>query len=170
MYSVRDGGRASLVLVRPDGTGRRVLAEHEQGDLSPQSWSPDGRHILYTTTLRGITQLWRTDTSGKSVVLDTGPAARIEEVAWSPVADRIAYARKADEQGAIVVAPIARPQEGRAITPICCHEGPDWSPDGKRTVFGSLRGLSIAGVHSKRTDRFALERYSYSSDPDWAPC
>lgn len=104
------------------------------------------------------------------MTLDTGPAARIEEATWAPAGDRVAYSRKGDEQGGIVVAPTARPQQGRPITPSCCHEDPDWSSDGKRIVFASRWGLSIAAVRSKRTDRFAIKRYCYSSDPDWAPC
>lgn len=49
-----------IVTVNPDGSDRRVMTS--QGWNQDPSWAPDGRHLVFSGTLRGYHALWVLDT------------------------------------------------------------------------------------------------------------
>ncbi len=116
----RERGRDELILARPDGLDRQRLgatraapaasgatshpASGARGNAVPAglleadpSWSPDGRHLAYTTLARtGARQIWSVDiASGTHTALtDTTSWAP----AWSPDGRYLAFASDRDGQ------------------------------------------------------------------------
>jgi TolB protein len=84
----RIGSTFSVGVMRPDGSGERLLTSGWQ-DEGP-TWAPNGRVIMFTRTLEsrgesgGGSQIWSVDITGKNErrVLSPGDAS---DPAWSPL-------------------------------------------------------------------------------------
>lgn len=60
-WSWNDDLRASVWLVRPDGSHAVDLTEALGGDALYPSWSPDGRSVVFSSDREGTFDLWRAD-------------------------------------------------------------------------------------------------------------
>lgn len=118
--------RFSLWLVRPDGTGRRLLLPTSQLSSTSLSWSPDGKEIAIaspgpnakTDTCRSALYVVPIN-GGQPVSLHAGVGC---DVAWSPRGDEIAY----DRGGGIFVIHA----DGTGRHQISTGGGVWWSADG----------------------------------------
>jgi TolB protein len=125
-----------LALIRPDGSGFRLLTDGNASSGFP-SWSPDGKQLVFRV-MGGGQQGLRilTLSSGKIAELtteyDTFPV-------WSPRGDRIAFCSMRDGDFDIYT---VRP-DGTEVRKLTNSHGndshPTWSPDGNWIVFGSSR-------------------------------
>lgn len=164
-------GSGGIYTIRPDGTGRRLIATGPVQALSP-TWSPDGKRLAFST---GEAPLQKSigDQSYRSAVyvidLAGTYARRIATGAfpdWSPDGKTIAYSAPGCEQnrndtGRIrLVTPT-----GRDVTPPaapCDGIGPDrhpvpaWSPDGRQIAVSSGTGLYL--MNANGTDLRQLQR------------
>jgi len=87
-------GSSILRIVRPDGTGRRMIATE-----SMFAWSPDGKRIAVTDCLRfGVPESCRIAlipvAPGRKLALTKGGPDWVQ--AWSPDGKAIAYVRPSD--------------------------------------------------------------------------
>lgn len=163
-------GGSSLTLIRPDGSSTRVLAAELGGRVTVEGWSPDSQFLLFTVKDSSATRLWRSDLHGDLRLVDTGPAAGIDAAEWAPDGRRIAFVRKADEQGAIKVTAPNGITDPRSLTEDCCYDAPDWAPNGNAIVFESLHGLQVVDLRSGGRRPLVGTASSYVYNPDWAPC
>jgi Tol biopolymer transport system component len=127
--------RLSLWLIRPDGTGRRLLLSSFSKKLSSEnlSWSPNGREIAVASPgpdanpRNQCTTIYIVPISGARPtalpVRSTGC-----NIAWSPRGNEIAY----DRFGLSVVRPDGT---GRRRIPHA-GGGAQWSANGRQLVFG----------------------------------
>jgi TolB protein len=122
----------SLWLVRPNGTGRRLLLPTSQLSSLALSWSPDGKKIAVVSpgrnadprTLNGKTTLYVVPVDGaRPVSLHTAG----QDVAWSPRGDEIAF----DYGGIAVIHPDGAGR--RHVSWV--GGGPQWSADGAQLAF-----------------------------------
>ena len=129
--------RLSLWLVRPDGTGRRLVVPSSRLSSVGLSWSPDSKSIALvspgpdanprTTSCSRMT-LYVVPAGGRSPVSVVGGRHIGCDVAWSPRGDKIAY-----NNGGIWV---TRP-DGTGRRQISrLGGGPEWSSDGAQVAFG----------------------------------
>jgi Tol biopolymer transport system component len=88
-----DGIRDSVVIMRPDGTGQRVVENPTWGGMGGLVWSPDGQRLAFeiekdpSARIKGF-ELWAVD-------LGSGATSRLLQnacdLSWSPDGSRIAY-------------------------------------------------------------------------------
>lgn len=189
-----------LRVVAADGSGERTLAWAGTPVAAPlgwdglrtPTWSPDGRRVAFTRS-SGVTWLApRTevrivgvDGRNDTTVLSLPGAGIIEELQWSPTADRLAfvlftpnpagivtwgagsrwdvYVVDADGGGVRLVAPLHASRAGSL----------DWSPDGTMLTFISDE-LGVAGLYTIDLDGVSIPTRltpigMIAGDPRWSP-
>jgi Tol biopolymer transport system component len=151
-WIVYQGGSAPpsvLRLVRPDGTGDRLLIRTPMPTYAQAqpAWSPDGRFVafsLYVTQEAGPDRvdLWLVEADGASareLATCELPCLQLADPAWSPDGDRIALVRHdIREEGTwgrsaielLDVSTGARRTVAETADGTTAFYGPRWSPDG----------------------------------------
>lgn len=151
----------NLTIARVDGSERRVVTA-TPGDEEPQTWSPDGRYLLFShRRLVGETQtpvyrLMLYDPSGGAqrpfTDLQSGSPMT---PAWSPDGTRVAFTAEVDGNTEVFVADA----DGEAVNNVSNHRAADgdpaWSPDGRELAFVSRR-TGTAQLFGVRSDGDAL--------------
>ena len=83
-FTKQDKGRFNICVMRPDGTGERVITSGWQ-DEGP-TWAPNGRVLMFTRSAQGGrgSEIWSVDVTGRNErrVLTPGNAS---DPAWSPL-------------------------------------------------------------------------------------
>jgi TolB protein len=84
-----NGGVFGIAVMRPDGSGERVLSNGWQ-DEGP-TWAPNGRVVMFTRTLQsgangqgGGSQIWSIDITGRNQRRVLAPTDA-SDPAWSPL-------------------------------------------------------------------------------------
>jgi Tol biopolymer transport system component len=142
--SQRDGGGIFVM----DASGAHVRRVTNVG-YDP-SWSPDGREIVYGTTLAEPTTRLSSQSQLFAVNVDTGEKRPITsqtgvamQPQWSPHGDRIAYWAQVQGRMDVLTIP-ARGGEAVAVTSDAAVDwNPVWAPDGRHLYFASNRGGSM---------------------------
>lgn len=128
-----------LDVLRPDGSGVRVLTLPHFFETTAYAWSPDGKRIVYgCTVLRGQEVCLFDLKSGKSRTLLT-PPVKFDALDWSPNGKQIiagVWGTPAElwvfgADGSGLRALTQRAQRGAAGYPA-------WSPDGTMLVYDTL--------------------------------
>lgn len=139
-------GKEDLYLVPAAGGVERRLTDDPAVDLLPR-FTPDGRSVVFSSDRSGRFQLWE-------VAVDGGPARRLlrndaEEWQADPSPDGRRIAFLSDRDGPISLFILDR---STGATRLLVRHGartdlgnPNWSPDGRRIVFSSNKG--VAGHH-----------------------
>nr|WP_320011078.1 hypothetical protein [uncultured Desulfobulbus sp.] len=127
--------------VTHDTAGKLIQQNHIQ---SYPAWSPDGKHIVYTSGrrvggTRVVESLWLVKADGtdaKEVISDGYYNIQPE---WSPDGQWIAYA--SNKSGNMDIWVMARDgKEAKRLTFDSAYDSdPSWSPDGSRLCFSSTR-------------------------------
>ena len=150
-FLTRTADGLRLAVMRPDGSGRRVVSDSPAALEQPQ-WSPDGRLIAFGVEAAGQEQLAvaRADGTG-STTLTSEPGGLADNppawprFRWSPTGERLAYFTDA---GLLSVRPDGG---GRAVV---IPAGPvrlgwlSWSPDGTRISFSAPGGRACPGHYT----------------------
>jgi len=179
-----DVGPAGLIVVRSthhDSYGLAIVEQpgrtpkrltKEAGDSSPR-WSPDGRHILFTSASRsddGESHLFILDiASGATEDLGTG-----NNPAWSPAGDQIVYQGCATENEACGLWVLdAENGQRRQLTTVESDSHPAWSPDGQLIAFMSAGrspswDIFVANAETGDIPFFALDDAD-DGLPTWSP-
>lgn len=137
-FAARENNPAQLMMVHPDGSGRRELTSGPLNKGFP-SWSPDGKHIVYRVWAKGERSLQVLDLdTGKSTQLTSG---NDNFPMWSPAGDRICFTR--DTGGTTSFDLFTIKPDGTDLKRLTEASGNDahcaWSPDAKYIVFSSSR-------------------------------
>jgi TolB protein len=131
----------SLWLVRPDGTGRRLLLASSKLAAASVSWSPDGKNIAIASPGPSSHYIGCPSMALYVVAVDGAAPRRLAaghpacwDVAWSPRGDEIAFSGG----GIWVVRP-----DGTGLRQIS-PKGvtPEWSADGTQLAFNVLVRLN----------------------------
>jgi formylglycine-generating enzyme required for sulfatase activity/Tol biopolymer transport system component len=155
-------GTLKIWKMRANGKDAKQLTQDANPDADPR-FSPDGKHILYTTLRGGFPEIWTMSRDGSEQKLITKGA----QGCWSPdgkailfIRDNQAYTRK-----------LASGQEKR-VTPESWERCgvPAWSPDGKSFAVASRHlgdiGIFILGVDGK--DPVQLKAQEPCCTPVWS--
>ena len=164
--NVKAKGGSDIYIMNPDGTGRVNLTRHNAKDSEP-TWSPSGRHVLFTSDRDGGNDLYRMKADGKDVRRIFKKFANRSNPVWSPDGQQIAYYH--EDEHAIYIADVDGKNEERLVS----GWHPTWSPDGTEIAFVSLEdGVDIRGINLRtRSERVLvpIELLSFFHAPVWSP-
>jgi Tol biopolymer transport system component len=157
-------GRAGLSVIRPDGSGRRVLPRTEGGEYP--SWSPDGSRIAFNSNLSGDHVMYIAEADGSKVV-DLSRVGEGWQVDWSPDGRSILFTSHRDHPDNYTDVYVMRP-DGSAVRRLTHKVGqtPAWSPDGDHIVF-SAPGLSIMDPDGSNVSTLPTPGLGEITLPDW---
>src|SRR5680860_1308334 len=131
----------ALVLVRPDGSLRTVVGT---GAAEP-TWSPDSLSVAYVQRTEAGQLLLRSDSAGSEVYLVTDRMSSIQQLAYSPAGDRIAFAGvQGDSNLDIWTARVADGELQRLTTDPAAEFAPAWSASARSVAFTRSEDLFAA--------------------------
>ena len=165
--------RAVLLVMRADGSHKRLLRHTDARFEHDATFAPDGRSILFVRDER--IHVMRRDGRGARVV--RGDALEQACPRFSPDGSKISFWRGSTRAGGYFV----MNADGSGLRRISGEQRfawgcPSWFPDGRRVVFAKDYNLYIASVDGTRTLRITddgdgtLYRPSVSPDGRWIAC
>lgn len=155
-----------ICTINPDRTGFMKLTDAPETQNSWSAWSPDGSKIAFVSSI--YTQNEKTATvkskicvigsDGKNLEEILTPLPIIEELAWSPKGNELAYIAESNGHFDIYVVDVTGEKKPRNLTNYSLTNEPhlsarsiSWSADGDFILFGSSRGAGH--VEKKITNR-----------------
>jgi Tol biopolymer transport system component len=174
-----DFNTGQIYAVNPDGTGLAQLTHVAKGQTAADpAWSPDGRHIAFSSDMSGAVRLWIMDANGRHAHMVAGDRSNATDFhpSYTPDGRRLVFSRCVRESCAIYSIRVDGTHR-RALTRL--HADifdikPSVSPDGRQIAFTRFNAHGItAQVYVARADGSgahavtppALEGWT----PDWSP-
>jgi Tol biopolymer transport system component len=130
---------ADVYVISANGETVRNLSDLKGRD-DFQTWSPDGKSLLFTSSREGNLAIYRVDIDGGEPVRLTALGGNSSRPDWSPDGSKIAF--MADHDGGDVEIYVIGVEGGNVVrlTNSKGFDGyPAWSPDGSKIAFSSLR-------------------------------
>jgi Tol biopolymer transport system component len=181
---ILDEPRAELVLIGPDGSGRRALTHPSELEFDDHpAWSPDGSLVAFVrgrapTDAREVLVVRRDGTGLRRLSQARSALPAYEGPAWIRDNRTVIFARRsADLDDDLFVVDPGRPGARRLTDNTVRDWDPAWSPDGSRIAF--VRTLE-SGPFGRNDELFVmradgsgvrrLTRYRHEDlAPAWSP-
>lgn len=133
-------------------------------EVSP-AWSPNGYEIAFTSDRTGSPQIYVMDREGSNMRRLTWVGGYNDQAAWSPMGDRIAFARQVGDFQILTVAPDGSDEKWLGV-----GEQPKWSPDGRHIVFirrfGSRSDLWVCNADGTAPKQLTF--FGDATQPAWS--
>lgn len=166
---------ASLYLIRPDGTGLKLLTENVYLSDSPYnspSWSPDSHWLALAVGDQQPDVVAINVDSGESRILENSPANDLYPM-WSPEGRYVAFVSERDGSKEIYVVSSEGTGTINLTQDPADDSNPVWSPSGNQIAFLSDREeLGIFKLYVMSTDGTGLIKlsdYYLTTRPAWSP-
>ena len=183
-FGVTDPSRNGIYTIRvADGRGLRRITSNPGGEDIPGDYSPDGKRLVFSRInpsrpAKANVALFvvNVDRTGLRRITPWGLPFFEDAGRWSPDGTTILFGGK----GSLYV--VHPDGSGLAKIPLATRGfrrafGPDWSPDGKKIVFGLFTrtkpGTEREGIYTANADGSDVQRVTNSPTfdvtPDWGP-
>jgi Tol biopolymer transport system component len=150
-----------LVIMRPDGSRRRVITASARDDRVP-SWSPDGTRVAFAH-LEGRAQRVNVLDLRTGRIRDLGEGYSPD---WSPDSNRLVFLDAgARDLGTMNADGSGRRNLGLTSYGIDQETAPAWSPDGRRIAFVGT-GLYVVGADGANPRKIRPE--GHGGGADWS--
>lgn len=137
------------------------------------SWSPDGTQVIFQrgTFGTGFQLFSQNVSSGQLAQLTDTPGKINAAGSLSPDGSRLAFQSNRDAAGLFPFRIYV--DQGGTVTPLAAsvtasHDGPRWSPDGRKLAFSAGGDLYVVDVATDAVQRVTEDAFSNSS-PAWSP-
>ena len=165
-----------IYVMDADGTNRQDLTDNLHQETDP-TWSPDGKHIAYTSTIDRNQEIYLMDVDGGNQRrLTNSGEVHIHNwhPTWSPDSESIAFTSNRDGNLEIYVMDVDGGNQRRLTNSgdIRIHNSkPSWSPDGRRIAFTSNRdgNLKIYVMNTDGGQQRNCTKDMPGDDPSWSP-
>jgi Tol biopolymer transport system component/DNA-binding winged helix-turn-helix (wHTH) protein len=104
------------------------------------AYSPDGKHIAFSSNRSGVQGVWVSREDGSDLVEISSPSVQSGSPQWSPDGKRIAFDAKPKDRWEVYVADISEGIPRKLVTNMSSAKRPSWSRDGKWIYFLSNEG------------------------------
>ncbi len=156
------------------GAARRLTRDNSR--IHGLAWTPDGRYIVFSSSRRGETTLWKVPAAGGEPVSITGAGPNAILPAVSPAGGRLAFVRYASDN-VIWRVPIGETSYRKRLSerlelPVRSASNPRLSPDGTRLafVFNSPRGGELWASDPDGSNAVRLVSFPKPlGSPRWSP-
>jgi TolB protein len=174
-----DFNTGQIYAINPDGTGLAQLTHVAKGQTAADpAWSPDGRHIAFSSDMSGAPRLWIMDANGHRAHMMAGdrPNATDFHPSYTPDGRRLVFSRCLGEGCAIYSIRVDGTHR-RALTRLH-HDVFDIrasvSPDGRQIAFTRFNANGIISqVYVARADGSGAHAVTSPAlegwNPDWSP-
>ncbi len=156
-------GQTEIFRSPPNGPAVR-LTYSPALEVSP-TWSPNGYEIAFTSDRTGSPQVYAMDREGSNLHRITWVGGYNDQASWSPMGDRIAFARQVGEFQILTISP-----EGNDEKWLGQGEQPKWSPDGRHLIFIRHNGQKsdLWTCNADGTQPRQLTFFSDATQPAWS--
>ena len=164
-------GSNELWIMGWNGSNAKQLTKHGTIALAP-AWAPDGRHLVFTSFLRGNPALFQLTPSEGYLRLIWDQGGVNSSADYSPNGEQIAFASSRDGNVDIYVMPAEGGTPRRLTTARAIDTQPAWAPNGRQIAFTSGRSGSPQ-IYLMDTDGTNVRRLSFGGafhdEAAWAP-
>ena len=155
-----------IYVMNADGSDVTQLTDNE-AEEDHQSWSPDGRRILFHSYRDRNWEIYMMNADGSDVTRLTDNNAWDWYASWSPDGRRIAFTSNRDRN---MMGIYMMNADGSDVTRLTDNEviNPRWSPDGRHIAFTSW-GNENSEIYVMDADGSGVTRLAYGGGPSWSP-
>jgi len=153
-------GESEIWVMDWNGKNKKQLTKHNSLALAP-SWSPDGKHLVFTSYLRGTPAIYLlTPQEGYLKLLwDKGGVNSSASV--SPDGRTVAFASSQEGNVDIYTIPLEGGEARRLTTARGIDTQPSWAPNGRQIAFTSARS-GAPQIYMMDADGSNIRRVSFN--------
>ncbi len=134
-------GESELWVMDWNGENQKQLTKHNSLALAP-TWSPDGKHLVFTSYLRGTPALYLLTPQEGYLKLLWDEGGVNSSASISPNGRTVAFASSLEGNVDIYTVPIDGGEAQRLTTARGIDTQPAWAPNGRQIAFTSTRSGS----------------------------